>query len=78
MERAHVSKMLELERGLRSPWKVLVLPNAKKAFLALEISVETDSFAKRLLCHFTPRQLAECFVVMVLFHSVNWMGSGSF
>ena len=33
----HVSKMLQLERGLRLPWKAPVLPKVVKGFLALLI-----------------------------------------
>lgn len=60
------SKMFELERGLRSPWKALGLPRPKKVFLALAIFVVKDSFADRLLCPCTPRQLANFIVVMVV------------
>ncbi len=50
----------------------------KKALHALLMLVRTDSFAERLLCHFTPRHLADFWVIVEMSPSEIFLASVEF
>ena len=59
-----VSKIDEADRGFNFPWKAPVLPRRKKALLAFEMLILTESFAERSLRHWTPKHRADFEVVI--------------